>query len=161
MNLKWLPALVYLHDYGGVWDIYLTEIYKIFKRDFITNRPSYQGRKIRLKQHQKIEGKEIDFWHIISEGPKEEDRIPDLRRCERIGWPKPIIENSAEPEIKIWKNKRKRNIRVCLWLENYEYVVILDERKNYHILWTTYPVEENHRKRKFQKEYQMYLSNPF
>lgn len=79
--------------------------------------------------------------------------MPDLRRCERIRWPRPIVENGVEPSIKIWENERKGDRRICLWLEQQEYLVILSSRNNYILPWTAYMVTAEHHKRKLQKEY--------
>jgi hypothetical protein len=112
--------------------------------------------RLALKRHPVIQGKEATFWHLISEGKGEEERLPDLRRCERIRWPKPIIEHSDEATIKVWGNERKGEKRVCLWLEQEEYLVVLAERRGYILLWTAYLVKEKHRKVKLQKEYETY-----
>jgi len=74
----WLPELILFEDYEGNWDNYLEAIYTIFWEDFVNSKPSFQGRKLALKKHPVIQGKEATFWHIISEGKQEEDRIPDL-----------------------------------------------------------------------------------
>ena len=109
-----------------------------------------------LKRHPVIQGKEATFWHLISEGGNEADRLPDLRRCERIRWPRPIIENAAEPVIKIWENERKGERRICLWFDNEDYLVILARRSDYVLLWTAYLVTLPHQKRKLQQEYEAY-----
>lgn len=152
----WLPPLVLFSDYEGNWERYLDAIYNYFKQDFIDNRPSFRGRRLSLKKHPLEKGKEATFWHFIQEGPNEDDRIPDIRRCERIRWPKPVIENSDKPVIKVWKNKRKTDKRILLWLEGQEYLVVLAERKGYFLPWTAYLVTADHRKRKLQKEYEAY-----
>jgi len=104
---------------------------------------------------------QYSVWHIIQEGKKEEDRTPDLRRCERIRWPKPIIEHCTESEIKVWENERhtKKGIQtsICIWFEQVEYLIILRKRTGFNLFWTAYPVTEAHRKRKLEKEYQCYL----
>jgi hypothetical protein len=129
--------------------------------DFVDNKPTFQGRKLGLKRHPVVHEKEATFWHMIQEGSIEEDRIPDLRRCERIRWPKPIIENDADTAVKVWKNKRRREDRVCLWFEQEDYLVILADRGTYILPWTAYLVKQKHRKRKLQKEYEAYLKNPY
>src|SRR4030066_170192 len=60
-------------------------------------------------------GKEATFWHLISEGKSEKDRLPDLRRCERIRWPRPIIEHHDRLTIKFWGPERKGGKRTCFW----------------------------------------------
>ena len=161
MKITWLPTLVLFEDYGGNWEDYLDALFEFFKNDFIYTRPTYNGKPLRLKRYPMTDGKEATFWHIISSGNIEADRTTDLRRCERIRWPRPIIERSADPLIKVWKNRRNSKIRVCLWLESCEYLAILDARADYHIFWTAYPVTENHRKRKLQNEFEKFCEEPF
>jgi hypothetical protein len=152
----WLPALVRLTDYKGDWSRYLAALYTFFKRDFVDSQPVFEGTALALKRHPTSQGKEATFWHLISEGKKEEDRLPDLRRCERIRWPRPIIEHSCDGQIKVWENERRGETRICLWLECCEYLVVLAKRRGYILLWTAYLVTYPHQKRKLQKEYEAY-----
>lgn len=153
---EWLPGLVLLKDCEGDWQRYLNALYEFFKKDFVESQPIFEGKRLGLKRHPMSNGKEATFWHMISEGNEEEERIPDLRRCERIRWPRPIIENSGDSVVKVWKNIREREARVCLWLEPQEYLVVLASRKGYILLWTAYMVDQPHRKRKLQKEFEEY-----
>ncbi|MDY0096507.1 MAG: hypothetical protein RBT80_27735 [Candidatus Vecturithrix sp.] len=152
----WLPPLVLFNDYQGNWDAYLDAIYGWFKQDFVDNRPLFQGRRLGLKQYPLSKGKEATFCHMISEGRDEENRLPDLRRCERIRWPKPVIEHDGDAAIKLWRNRRKGEERICLWFEQEGYLVILADRGKYILPWTAYLVETLHGKRKLQKEYEAY-----
>ncbi|GAB4556061.1 MAG: hypothetical protein Tsb0017_09600 [Geothermobacteraceae bacterium] len=153
---EWLPPLVLFEDYDGDWARYLDAIYEWFKRDFVYSKPVFQGRRLGLKRHPLENGKEATFWHMISEGKDEASRIPDLRRCERIRWPKPIVENDVDASIKVWRNKRGRDERVCLWLVEENYLVVLADRGRYILPWTAYLVEQPHRRRKLQREYEEY-----
>ena len=112
---SWLPKLVLLDDYYGNWDEYLHVLYSAFKKDFIDSRPFFRREKLALKRYPIEDGKEATFWHVISEGKVENERIPDLRRCERIPWIRPIIEHEAEQIIKVWENYRKNEKRILLW----------------------------------------------
>lgn len=147
----WLPPLVL---FEGDWEKYLDALYGYFKQDFIDSRPSFKGRRLGLKKHPLNKGKEATFWHFIQEGSNEDDRIPDLRRCERIRWPRLVIEYAEEPVLKIWENTRKSEKRILLWLEEQEYLVVLAERNGYLLPWTAYLVTKEHRKRKLLKEYE-------
>lgn len=151
---NWLPPLIPLSDYEDDWERYLEALYTSFKQDFIDSRPLFKGRKLGLKRHPLEQGKEATFWHFISEGRQEANRVPDLRRCERIRWPRPIIENVDAPVIKLWENKRRNEKRILLWLVEQEYLVVLVERKGYLLPWTAYLVTEEHRRRKLQQEYE-------
>lgn len=157
--VDWLPLLVLLNDYKGDWQSYLEAIYAYFKQDFVDRKPVFQGKRLGLKRHPLSHGKEATFWHMIQEGAVEEDRMPDLRRCERIRWPRPVIEHERDQQIKVWRNERKGESRICLWLEQENYLVILSERGNYILPWTAYLVERAHQQRKLQKEYEEYYRN--
>ena len=150
----WLPPLVRLSDYGGDWDRYLDALYKHFESDFVKNRPQFRGRRLGLKRHPLLEGREATFWHIISEGRDEASRTPDLRRCERIRWIRAVIEHADDPAVKVWENTRQGEFRVCLWLEEQEYLAVLADRKEYLLPWTAYMVTRSHRKGKLQSEFE-------
>ena len=93
---------------------------------------------------------------MISEGSEEDKRTPDLRRCERIQWPKPVIENESDPNVKYWVAVKRGENRIHLWLEDEDYVVVLAERKRFLLLWTAYLVTRPHTERKLRREYERY-----
>jgi hypothetical protein len=105
----WLPALICLSDFGGNWDRYQQGLYEVFRRDFLEARLYFRGLPLRLKRHPLADGKEATFWHFTSEGHVEAERTPDLRRCERIAWPRPIIERVDDPAVKVWEMKGAGN----------------------------------------------------
>jgi len=154
---NWLPALVLFQDYGGDWKRYVDALYRYFKQDFVESQLSFRGAPLALKRHPLEQGKEATFWHLISEGPVEENRLPDLRRCERIRWPRPIIERADDPPIRVWENQRQGETRILIWLEEAEYLVILAARIGYILFWTAFPVTRPHSQRKLKKEYEAWL----
>jgi len=158
-TIVWLPPLVLHEDYSGNWNAYLEAIYGWFKRDFIDSKAVFGGVVLGLKRLPLTDGKEVTFWHMISEGREEENRIPDFRRCERIRWPKPVIEHDADAKVKVWYNKRGREKRICLWVEHENYLVVLADRGNYILPWTAYLVERPHQQNKLRKEYENYWMN--
>lgn len=157
MNVAWLPELVLFETYGGDWEQYLDALYTFFGNDFVQSQPLFRGQRLGLKRHPLSQGKEATFWHLISEGKDEEERLVDLRRCERIRWPRPTIEHAGEPTIKIWETERRREKRICLWLEAEEYLVVLALRNGYLLPWTAFMVSQPHEIRKRQKEYEAYM----
>lgn len=150
----WLPALVLLADHGGDWNLYLDAVYGYFRQDFVVSAPLWEGTRVALKRHPVEQGKEATFWHLISEGRTEADRLPDIRRCERIRWPRPIIEAVRAGRVCCWRNQREHEARVVIALDDFSYVVVLAQRKNYVILWTAYWIEREHRRKKLRKEYE-------
>jgi len=97
---EWLPTLVYFQDYGGQWEPYCEALYKYFENDFIKSKPNFGNKVVQLKRYPLFQGKEATFWHITHEGKIENQRTPDLRRCERIRWPRPIIEHNPDAAIR-------------------------------------------------------------
>ena len=89
-----LPELIELSQFGGNFAQYLEAVYEIFKNEFVLRRPSFRGIRLGLKKHPMYNNKEATFWHMTSEGEDEQNRLPDLRRLERIKWPSFMIDNS-------------------------------------------------------------------
>jgi len=150
----WLPPLVLLSECGGNWEKYLETVYGFFHQDFVATRPSLQGKMVSVANRSLDQDKEVTFWHMISEGKEEEARVPDTRRCERIRWPRPIIDSSNTNRVRAWRNLHKKQRRVVIALDDFSYVVVLIERKRYALLVTAYLVSEEHQRSKLRKEYE-------
>ena len=149
----WLPEMVTFNQFGGDWDGYLDALHGFFHADFVADKFQYDGKRVGLKKHPIECGKEATFWHMIQCGDIEAERTPDLRRCERIRWPKAIITNAADPSVLVWKNKRGNSDRICLMLEQERYLVILADRGEYVLPWTAYPIERDRQFQKLLREY--------
>ena len=154
MDPSSLPDLVRLADHGGDWHRYVETIYQHFRQDFVVSKPAYPGKRFALKRHPVVDGKEATFWHITSEGNVEADRLPNLRRCERIRWPRLMIEAVADDGVKHWENQRKGKTRHLLALDDFSYVVVLADRGEYILLWTAFYVEVDRRRKKLELEYE-------
>jgi hypothetical protein len=159
MNPEWLPLQILLQDYGGVWHDYFDAVYDIFHEDFVLSKPIFKGKRLGLKRHPEYSGKSATFWHMISTGDNETERVPDIRRCERIGWPKPIIDNSLHPCLKVWSEPKGNNKRIYIWFEDENYLVVLEDRKDYILPWTAFHIEQNHQKGKYNKRWEKYKSD--
>lgn len=150
----WLPPLIFLHDYGGDWDAYVEVIYGHFRADFVEHRPSLNGRRCCITTAPVSAGKEATFWHITSEGKIEEERTPDLRRCERIRWPRPLIEAFPCGRILAWRVKRGKKWRLNLAPTDFSYLVVLAELTHSVLLITAFWVEQGHQRRKLNREWE-------
>ena len=150
----WLPALMEFGDFGGDWTRYVNEVFAIFHRDFIQTQPVIAGRRVMIRRDPMCEGKEWGFWHCVSEGREEEERTPDLRRCERIGWIRAVIEHCDSPEIDRWVARKNGDDRLHLWFKE-EYLVVLGVRKGYYQLITAYLTDWKHTIRKKRAERDM------
>lgn len=151
-----LPDLITLPEHGNDPIAFLDAVYEIFKSDFIDSKPVFPGKRVGLKKYPLIDGKEYTFYHLTHDGNIEKERLPNLRRMERIRWPKPIIENTTHSYLKVWKNERDGKDRILIFHEDESYLVVLADRGEYILPWTAYLVDKPHKKRKLLNEYVTY-----
>ncbi len=154
-----LPELIELSQFGGNFSLYLEAVYADFERAFVHNKPVFRGQSLRLKKYPITDGKEATFWHMTSEGDDENNRLPDLRRLERIKWPAFIINHGYHPYLKVWENTRGSKTNILILHEQENYIVILRKGNGYLLPWTAYLIEHEWRKRKFIKEYIEYIKS--
>lgn len=124
----WLPSLIEFDEYSGNWQQYIDAVYGVFNADFIVRRAYYDGKKILLigKDAELAHGKERRFWHCVAEGKIEEERTPDLRRCERIPWMRPVLEHASDATVDVWVEAQSgKGIRPHLWFDE-EFLVVLE-----------------------------------
>lgn len=151
------PDLLYLQDYSGNFTDFFNAVYAIFESHFINSHPIFQGIDVYAQKKPLVNGIHKTFHHITSEGEVEEERTPDIRRMERIRFPKFVIENCPHQELLIWKNKRGRDTRVLIFNATEGYLVVLTERKGFNLFWTAYYIEFKHQRKKYIKEYEAYI----
>ena len=154
-DLDWLPVLVEVD-----WNRFAESVdraYAVFLADFghASRRPLFQNRRLGLKHHPEIEGKSATFWHFVTEGSDESKRTPDRERLERIGWPGAMVVEAGRqpPRVRVWSTRRGSAVRWVIALEDFSYVVILDDRGEFLLPWTAFPVVQEHRRTKLRKEY--------
>jgi len=157
-----LPELLLLESYNGNYTDYIDAIYQVFSADFIVNKTSFRGEVLKLKFHPIYQERAYTFYHMTHEGEEEQNRTPDLRRCERMPWARPTIEKVDECQLKIWPQVRNGANRICIWLElidEPDYFVVIDVRENYKLLWTAFVAQYPHEKRKKLKEYNNWIKS--
>lgn len=161
----WLPDLEYFSDYDNNWSDYQNALYAVFSSDFIASRPVFEGKQVNIRKHPIEYGKEEAFFHVTCQDyTKQNDRVPDLRRCERIRWIRAFIENYGCDcslcddcsGIKVWSEPYKNTSRVHLLFEEERYIVILERRESYCLLITAFYIEYDHTLAKYVKRYTKY-----
>jgi hypothetical protein len=139
-------------EYGGDWGAYEDAIYNVFLAEIARARLSFRGERVACRRMPESRNRWAAFWHLIQEGRIEDDRTPDLRRCERIRWVRFVIEQAdAFAGIQWWENQRGPDSNTLLWL-NEEYLVILGRRPDYWLLRSAYCTDKPHRARSLRKE---------
>lgn len=152
-----LPEIVLLSQHEAI--SYIDVIYQIFNKEVVNGNLFFLELPIICPWSPSYDDKHFCFWHLISEKNetnKEEDRIPDIRRCERIHWIAYVIKN-ANDRNKIWcwekdtKTKRGRAKHITLYLHEEKYVVILRRKFNRLELVTTF-LKERHGRMSLEKD---------
>lgn len=165
MSTVWLPPLVLLEDARGDWPTYEETLYRWFTEDFLNSLPRWPGKRVGLKRHPKTKDKEATFWHFVSEGACEDERLIDLRRAEHIRWPRPTMEAfvdrrpAAHDRIVWWKALRRGEERYLLALPDFSYLVVIADRGDYVLPWTHYDVARSHQRGKLQREFETYWNS--
>ena len=147
----WLPPQ---EQFEGEWQELLDRVYQRFVEDVVNGDLTYRGRRIAVRKHPPADGKEYGFWHCISEGSIEADRIPDPERCRRIGWIRAIVENCDDALVELWREERGGQKDHVLWFRE-EYAIVLSERgkaadggPDCYLLKTAFCTLREHQKRK-------------
>src|SRR5262245_34976253 len=120
---------------GDDWPAYQAGLYAHFRKDFLLSVPNFNGRPVRAKVLPPIDSLRGGFVHAISsnvsgQGDGEGNRTPELKRCARIRWIRPVIE-AVPPDVLSWRNIRGTARRAVISLPDFSYIVILDERRDY------------------------------
>jgi len=126
----WLPVIVSI---DGVWGLVLSRLYTIFDRDFKQLKPMFSAMQV-WWDRRVLGGERYEegFWHLISRHEKETgERLLDPRRAERLPWCCPTLINARDNAVKVWDYKEgSGRMRTYVWLEDWDYVVILEKRKH-------------------------------
>lgn len=156
----WIGSLITLESCDGDSEKYLEKLFETFKKDFIDSKPKFNGKQV-LHDKNLDGGKPNTFVHITTETDREtKKRILSLRRCERIGWIKPIIEHTDDPAVLVWQKKQATSkrpaVRTYLFLEQENFLIVLQEIKFGHFIITAIYVDNPNQKRKHLKAYETY-----
>lgn len=165
---KWLPDIIECTNFAK-WNEYLDMIYEIFKKDFIDSKPLFEGKYVNFRKAP-MDGKyEHTFIHLTHKdeyhkSANPNDRLPDTKRAERIGWNRAIIENFKCEEtceecekILYFEEYYKNNIRGYLLFKNARFLVIIEKREKYNLLITGYYIEYDNAMQKYVNKYERYI----
>jgi len=161
----WPPYGRSLNDFGGDWPAYKEHLYSLYSRDFLASQPTWPigGKRFAIKKQPLVDGQCHTFWHIISEGDQEEEREVVLSRCECICWPRLILDEFSATypaqrsnRIVWWVEERGGKRRVHIALADFSYLVVVEDRADYVLLWTAFPIEREHQRRRKERACEAY-----
>ncbi len=155
----WLPALVSLSAHGGDPARYIAAVYAVFEADFVLTKPRFRNGLVGLGWSPIDDGKPKTFWHMTSTGKVEADRMPDLRRCECIGWPKVLIGAAAGDQVRCWAKMHDKEQRWYVALPDFSYLVALAEgRRGDYVLITAFHVEHERQRSRLEAEWRAWTA---
>jgi hypothetical protein len=108
-----------------------------------------------IRDRRVVDGKcEEAFWHLTTKD-QYGDRLFDARRSERLPWCRPTITNSTDAQVTAWKYEEGRSrVRLYLWLEKWDYVIVLELRPRRLFLVTAYHVDGDSTRRSLRRKLQ-------
>lgn len=150
------------------WNSYLEKLYSsIFKPQFIDTKPVFMGWSV-LSRKEPMDGEwEHGFTHmthvdLLHTSNNPNDRIPDLRRSERLNWVKPMIENyecSVEKQcgkILYWEEMYRGRVRCNLLFPSERFHIVLERARNVYFIITSFYIEKDWELNKRIKKYETY-----
>ncbi|TCV95473.1 oxidoreductase [Biostraticola tofi] len=143
-----MPDLI---TFDGDWPSYINNVYAEFRISFLNAGIRFRGLPVAPRYTPEYDGKEFGFWHLTSEGEREEERIPDLARCARIRWVAHMIQYCNHEDVSCWEERRANKPECVIWNEYEDYVVILSARRDYWLLKTAYVVTTSGKRRQLTK----------
>jgi hypothetical protein len=148
---NWLPPLAVVNPWT---EQTYNQLYAIFERDIKKSRLLYDGRNVGIFTEME-DGREVVFWHLTSKEDRYTgERLPDLRRSERLPWIRPVILNCLAPGVRTWDFQEQTAIKTYVWLEDEDYVVIMKRLRNgERRLITAFCIEYDHSRRTIEKKY--------
>lgn len=150
------PELIFFEEYEGNFNKYFEAVYQIFSAHFLMSNPLYEGLRVTAPRYPEVDGLSRTFYHITHQGDDETNREPDIRRMERIRFPKFKIENHPHTELLVWEKEIGRDTRIHILNKTESYLLVLNKRKDYLLLWTAFYIEHNHTLKKKLDEYESY-----
>lgn len=152
----WLPDTV---EVGGNFSEVLDRLYDIFTRDFKISKLTYNGIPVNWNHRKANQGFEEAFWHLITKiDNRTQYRLFDPKRAERLPWCAPVIQNASDHVVKSWRYREGTGkIRNYLWLNSFDYVVILEEKRTpncfRYFLVTAFCVDRQAKKKDLESRY--------
>ena len=155
---SWLPKLI---DTNGEPEAVFQRLYAVYMRDFYDDEVVFRGCPI-WRDWSKVSSMENDkvFWHLVTKMDRRRGkRLLDTLRARRLPWCKALIIHSDDPAVRSWDYREAHGqVHTYFWLENWDYVVILefsdtDAAGPVYLLVTAYHVDYESERRDLRKKY--------
>lgn len=97
---------------------------------------------------------DFTFHHFTTSGEYEWSRTLDIARCERIRWPRHLVDSAAAMGYPAWEEERRTDKNVNIATPDFRYLLVLGRRPSYLAIVTAFPVDQRRaarNKQNFQK----------
>lgn len=154
------------YNFDGNWNQYEENLINYFYQFMYNQKIIYSDKKVSLRRHPEYNDNPGSFYHLTCKGNNtnstEEEREPDLRRCERLHWIKPIIEEDHEnlcPKdcVRIYEKRHNGDNTINFLFEEGRFLVVLAKRNGYYLLKTAFYIEYDNRLKREIKAYEDYI----
>lgn len=160
----------YINDifvFDGNWLKYQNSLTNYFYKNLYNMKVTYNNLKVSLKRDPVYQDVPGSFYHLTCKGIKknseEEEREPDLRRCERLHWIKPLLENNHSINncpcncVRVYEKYHNGDNTINFLFEEGRYLVVLGKRNGYYLLKTAFYIEYDNRLKREIKAYENYI----
>jgi hypothetical protein len=137
---------------------FIEALYGLYLKTVVKAALMFRGLPVKCQFRPETFGKHFAFWHMMQEGPVENNRTIDPKRCERLLWIPWLLNHCAcgDARIRVFRqNARNGEISWVLWLYEQDYAVILWERNGYFLLKTAFLVKP-HKRQEFERDWKKY-----
>lgn len=154
----WLPEPLKLRAWSS--DTY-DRLYNWFRREIMATPLEYRGKPVWYFPDVE-DGREVLFWHLTARKDRlTGQRLPDMQRCKRLPWLRPLLLNADDPRVLDWDHlEGDGTLKTYVWLKDHDYLAIMKKYPDSsRRLITAYWIEHENEKRKLLKKYQRGLGD--
>lgn len=166
----WVPAMFPVTPWSnGTYN----DLYQVFVTTIRNAGLRYNGAGVWFFPEQE-DGKEVIFWHLTTRSQKSApvprrmrhlhgmavpssspQRLPDLRRCERLPWVGPLVGHGSDPDVLAWDYDEDDGCtKTYVWMKDHDFVVIMKKMGNgSRRLITSFYVDNKFTRDDFQRKY--------
>ena len=155
----WLPPMA---SVAGDVGLVVRSLFATFELDFVVARLRLHDMPVWWdKQLVEFEGVQCcqGYKHLVTREDNACVRQFDPLRAERMPWCKPMITNTDDISVKVWRHlEPHRRTMIYVWLEHYDYVAVLQERRGrigtIAFLVSAYHIDGDSKRRSLQRKWE-------
>jgi len=136
--------------------------YKIYLQQLTKPALLFNNKQVKFKKFPIECEKEQAYFHLTTKAASKDvplsNREPDLRRCERLHWIRPIIETNhmkscTQPCFLCFEEEINGKNRINLFNKEERYLIVLEDRTDYFLLITAFYIDTDYYLKSIMKRY--------